>query len=90
MKRVVTLVAGAALGLGLMAGPALAHHDHQMNNPSGCHTIPVGHQEHGADDPGNKFHGAAHKGAATETNEEGQDVLGKGNSRNYVAGGACA
>lgn len=90
MKRFLTLIASGALALGLMAGPALASHDHQLNNPGGCHTIPVGHQAHGEDDPGNKFHGAAHKGAATQQNEDGQWVLGKGNSHVWVDGGACA
>lgn len=85
MRRLLTVIASGALMVGMLAGPALAHHDHQMNNPSGCHTVPVGHQAHGEDDPGNKFHGAAHKGPAAD--EEGR--LGKGNSRATVAGGAC-
>lgn len=90
MKRVVTVVATGALTVGLLAGPAMADHDHQVNNPSGCHTVPVGHQEHSAEDPGRKFHGAAHKGSATEPDEDGRDRLGKGNSQVWVAGGACS
>lgn len=88
MKRMGTLIAGGALALGMMAGPALADHDHQVNNPGGCHTVPVGHQAHGEDDPGKKFHGSAHKGPATEE-QDGEFVLGQGNSRVSVAGGAC-
>lgn len=89
MKRMVTLIAVGTLALGMMAGPALASHDHQLNNPSGCHTVPVGHQAHGEDDPGKKFHGSAHKGPATEQDSEGNWVLGQGNSPVYVDGGAC-
>lgn len=85
MKRVVTLVASGALAFGLMAGPALAGHDHQLHNPSGCHTVPVGHQAHGDDEPGRKFHGGAHKGPATA--DDG--TLGNGNSQVRVAGGSC-
>ena len=70
-----------------LAGPALAHHDHQLHNPGGCHTIPVGHQDH-ATSTGNMFHGAAHKGAATEL-VSGKYVLGQGNSVVWVDGNAC-
>lgn len=93
MRRLLTVIASGALMVGMLAGPALAHHDHQLNNPSGCHTVPVSHQDHSDSpdrkDSGNKFHGAAHKGAATERDEEGKDRLGKGNSRVTVDGGAC-
>lgn len=85
MKRIILTAAAASLLAVGAAGPAAADHDHQLNNPSGCHTIPVGHQAHGDDDPGNKFHGSAHVGAATD--DEG--VLGKGNSRASVTGGGC-
>lgn len=85
MKRVVTLVTTGALAFGLMAGPALADHDHKLTNPGGCHTIPVGHQDHGDEEPGRKFHGGAHKGPATA--EDG--TLGNGNSQAKVEGGAC-
>lgn len=90
MKRVVILAATGALAVGMFAGPALASHDHQLNNPSGCHTVPVSHQDHQASDPGNKFHGSAHKGPATEQNADGDWILGQGNSRVSVDGGACA
>lgn len=86
MKRILMLVSALLLTFGLMAGPALADHDHHMENPSGCRDIPVGHQAHGEDDPGRKFHGAAHKGPATD--EDGR--LGKGNSPNTVSGGSCS
>lgn len=89
MRRLVSLLAGATLAVGLMAGPALANHDHQLNNPGGCHTVPVSHQAHGEEDPGRKFHGAAHKGAATEQGEDGRWYLGQGNSPVWVDGGAC-
>lgn len=88
MERIIRLIIGAFLALGVMAGPALADHDHKLQNPSGCHTVPVGHQDHDADDPGKKFHGAAHKGPATEQ-QDGKWVLGQGNSPVSVDGGAC-
>lgn len=82
--------AGAVTFVGALAGPASANHDHQLNNPSGCVTIPVGHQAHGATDPGRKFHGAAHKGAATvQEPVTGHWVLGQGNSQLWVDGGSC-
>lgn len=89
MKRFVTVIVGATLALGMMAGPALADHPHQVNNAGGCHDVPVGHQDHDDEDhPGKKFHGAAHKGPATEE-DEGEFFLGKGNSPVSVAGGTC-
>lgn len=92
MKRTLMAAAVASLLAIPMAGPALANHDHQLHNPSGCHTIPVSHQAHGATDPGNKFHGAAHVGAATAPHPTivGAFVLGQGNSVVYVKGGACS
>ena len=35
MKRVITSVAAALLALGLMAGPAAAHHEHTVHLPNG-------------------------------------------------------
>lgn len=90
MRRITAVTATALMMVGLTAGPAMAHHDHKLTNPGGCHTIPVGHQAHTGDDPGNKFHGAAHAGAATEgAFVDGVGTLGRGNSRVTVAGGAC-
>lgn len=89
MRRSIATIAAGVMLVGATAAPALADHDHQLTNPSGCHTIPVGHQAHGDEDPGRKFHGAAHKGAATEPVGDLM-VLGKGNSRVSVAGGTCA
>lgn len=85
------IAAAASLVVVAMAGPASANHDHQLHNPGGCHTIAVSHQAHGTDDPGNKFHGAAHIGAATEPHVTipGAYVLGQGNSLVFVKGGAC-
>lgn len=91
MKKIFMTVAAASLMVVAMAGPASADHDHQLHNRSGCHTIPVSHQAHGATDPGNKFHGAAHVGAATVPHPTiaGAFVLGQGNSAVYVKGHAC-
>lgn len=90
MRKAVrrTVVAGVAGSVLALAGPASANHDHQLNNPGGCVDIPVAHQQHGADDPGRKFHGAAHKGPAT-TQVTGRWVLGQGNSQVWVDGGSC-
>jgi hypothetical protein len=35
MKRTMTYVAAALLALGLLAGPAAAHHEHTVHLPSG-------------------------------------------------------
>lgn len=83
-RAMMTAAAASLLALGV-AGPAAADHDHQLHNPSGCHTVPVSHQDHGADDPGRKFHGGAHKGPSVD--EDGR--LGNGHSQVTVAGGAC-
>jgi hypothetical protein len=91
MRRIFVLISAFVLALGMMAVPAAAHHDHILVNPSGCVTIPVGHQDHAAWDagthPGRKFHGAAHVGSATEgTVVDGVGTLGRGNSGTEVAG----
>lgn len=86
----ITVAGVVAVFMLALAGPAMAHHDHQLTNPSGCHTIRVGHQAHTAHDPGRKFHGAAHDGAATAFDPITKiGVLGKGNSPVTVTGGAC-
>lgn len=92
MRKILKLVVvgGAATILLALAGPASANHDHQLHNPGGCVTVPVAHQDHGLTDPGNKFHGAAHKGAATSQDPvTGHWVLGQGNSPVWVDGGSC-
>lgn len=83
-----TSIAGGALVL--PAGSASAHHDHQLHSPAGCTTINVSHQAHTTADPGRKFHGAAHTGAAVEYDSTtGVGILGQGNSPVWVKGGAC-
>lgn len=89
MRRIVTVAAATLLALGTMAGPALAKHPHHMEHPGGCSDVPVGHQAHGEDEPGNKFHGGAHVGAATEEDDDGDQRLGQGNSQVTVHGGEC-
>jgi hypothetical protein len=93
--RRITVLFTALLALGMLAAPAAAHHDHNLNNPSGCVTIRVGHQAHRPGDPGLKFHGSAHVGAAVEHHPSGHEfgpnigILGKGNSPVWVGGFEC-
>lgn len=89
--RGLTLAVAAAGMLATTALPAAANHDHIIVTPGGCHTIPVSHQAHGGDDPGRKFHGGAHVGAAAgDAVERGVATLGKGNSQVKVAGDSPA
>ncbi|MBW3562260.1 MAG: hypothetical protein KY437_07165 [Actinobacteria bacterium] len=79
-----TLVATAVLAVAaLSATPASASHDHHLDLPNGgCATIPVGHQDHGSDAPGRKFHGGLHTGVpGTFAFAQGGQVS--------VAGGGC-
>ena len=96
-KRMLTVLTALLLALGMLAGPAAADHDHKLENPGGCVTVKVGHQDHdrydGDDNPkqhdsGRKFHGGAHVGAATDV-KDGVGTLGQGNSPVTVAGGEC-
>jgi hypothetical protein len=95
MRRITVLFTALLLALGMLATPAAAHHDHNLNNPSGCVTIKVGHQTHGPNDPGLKFHGSAHVGAAVEHHPTGHafgeniGILGRGNSPVWVGGNGC-
>jgi hypothetical protein len=87
MKRSITVASSVLLLLGLLAGPAAANHDHWLRNPSGCVRIPVGHQAHGENDPGLKFQGSAHVGAAVGWHtENGVGTLGHGSSPVQVEG----
>lgn len=89
MKRVIALLTFATLMFALMAVPAIAHHDHQLHNPSGCVTIPVSHQDH-ASGIGNKVHNAIHVGTAVSYDPAtGIGTLGQGNSNVWVKGAAC-
>jgi hypothetical protein len=94
MRRLVIAVLSVVTALALLAGPAAADHDHHLITPVGrCVTIPVAHQDHAPGtswEPGSQqgayFHSGVHIGATDESNR----VLGKGNSRVHVFGGACA
>lgn len=92
-RRITFIIASTFITFGvtsLVAGSASAHHDHQLHNPAGCTTINVSHQSHTVNDPGRKFHGAAHVGAAVEYDAaSGVGVLGKGNSPVWVKGSPC-
>ena len=92
MKRSLIVTGSALLALALLAGPALADHDHRLLTPGGCVTVPVGHQAHAPGEswePGSGqgayFHSGLHVGATDASNQ----VLGQGNSRVEVFGGAC-
>jgi hypothetical protein len=92
MKRLLIATVSAMLALALLAGPALADHDHRLITPGRCVTVPVGHQQHAPGESwergsgqGAYFHSGLHIGATDASNQ----VLGKGNSRVRVFGGAC-
>jgi hypothetical protein len=92
MKRITTLAAATALGIGLTAAPALADHPHTLTTPGGCvdgvDGLGAG-QPHAPGDEwtpgqGKYFHSGLHMGATGEDNV----TLGKGNSRVTVTGNA--
>jgi len=99
MRRVTILFTALLFAMSMLATPAVADHDHNLNNPGGCIDIPVGEIRgqyyHGADDPGLKFHGAAHVDAAVEHYDNHDDfggnigILGQGNSPVWVGGDPC-
>ena len=95
MRRTTSLFTALLLAISMLATPAAADHDHNLNNPSACVTIKVGQQAHGPADPGLKFHGSAHVGAAVEHHDSHPDhgdnigILGQGNSPVWVGGGSC-
>lgn len=82
MKKTAPAAAALAI-LAIPVSPAFASHDHHLDLPhGGCTTIPVGHQTHGEDDPGKKFHGGLHTGVpATFAFAQGERIT--------VAGDAC-
>ena len=88
-RRTITMLVALVLAFAAMTGPALADHDHKLLTPGGCVPVPVGHQDHGPDDPGLKFHGGAHVGPAVGHKGPGEWPLGQGNSQVTVDGGAC-
>lgn len=83
MKHKITAAAAVLAIVAIPASPAFANHDHHLDLPNGdCATIPVGHQAHGEDDPGRKFHGGLHTGVpGTFAFAQGGQIT--------VAGGAC-
>lgn|GEM_PF-5854486 len=81
-KAIKATILGAVLFAGT-AVPAFASHDHHLDTPGGCTTIPVWHQEHGLGDPGKKVHGGLHTGVP------GTFAFGQAGVVS-VAGGACA
>ena len=92
MKRLLIATVSGLLALAMLAGPALADHDHHLMTPGGCVTVPVADQDHAPQDswePGSGqgayFHSGLHIGATDASNQ----VLGKGNSRVQVFGQAC-
>ena len=84
MRTKIAVAAVALAIVALPAGPAFASHDHHLDLPNdGCATIPVGHQAHGEEDPGKKFHGGLHTGVpGTFAFDQGGQVT--------VSGGACS
>jgi hypothetical protein len=92
MKRITTLLAATALGIGLIAAPALAEHPHTLTTPGGCVDGAGGlgaGQPHAPGDEwapgqGRYLHSGLHMGATGEDNA----TLGKGNSRVTITGGA--
>ena len=91
-KRITTLLAAAALAVGLIAAPALAAHPHTLTTPGGCVDgaggLGVGqpHAEGDQWEPGQgRFvHSGLHMGATGPDNV----TLGQGNSRVTITGGA--
>ena len=90
-RRITTTLAAAALGVGLMATPALAEHPHALTTPGGCVDGADGlgvDQPHAQGDQwepgqGRYVHSGLHVGAT------GKDdiTLGRGNSRVTIEGG---
>jgi len=91
MKRITTMLATAALGVGLIAAPALAEHPHALRTPGGCVDGADGlgagqpHAEGDQWEPGQGryVHSGLHMGATGQDNV----TLGRGNSRVTIAGG---
>lgn len=88
MRRIVSMVATAAVALGLMATPALAEHEHFINTPGTC-VENVARGQTSIDDASHggyhRFHTNVHLGAT----DEGNQVLGQGHSRVHVGKGSC-
>ena len=88
-KRMVTVLTALLLALGMVAGPAAAHHAHDVNPPGPHCASDVGRGQTSIADSAHggwhRFHDNVHVGATEEENK----VLGKGNSRVEVGLGIC-
>lgn len=89
MKRMLVALTVALLTVGMLAGPAAADHAHDINPPGPHCAEDVGRGQTSIGDPTHggwhRFHAHVHVGAT----DEGNLILGKGNSRVLVGLGIC-